>query len=59
VRKAGAISSKSGDWLAEIKHHGEDTMTSEVLVFFDAFSLHEPVVTSLENAMALNGSLTS
>jgi hypothetical protein len=59
VKKAGAISSKSGDWLAEIKLHGEDTMTSAVLVFFDAFSLREPVSTSLENAMALNGSLTS
>ena len=57
--EGGAISSKSGDWLAKIKLRGEDTMTSEVLVFFDAFSLHEPVTTSLENAMALNGSLTS
>jgi hypothetical protein len=46
VKKAGAISSKSGDWLAEIKLHGEDTMTSAVLVFFDAFSLREPVSTS-------------
>jgi hypothetical protein len=59
VKKAGGISSKSGDWLAEIKLHGEDTMISAVPVFFDAFSLREPVSTSLGNAMALNGSLTS
>ena len=54
-KRGWANTPKSGDWLAEIKLRGEDTMTSEVLVFFDAFSLHEPVATSLENALSGDG----